>query len=269
VPAATNGAPAGIFGLRRAHDAIFAGTSTADNNAMHALDPATGALLASFGPPLNPGIGPILGMAAVDYSTSPQRIYFATRRGTAPETLWCVELGPPGPLAFTLRWKIAASDISGSVVLRNGRVYVGNDLGQVLSVRASDGGDVVTVTLGDGAVRGFVFPDRASPDVYVSTDNTVFRLTDNASPTDHQVGVAVNNPSAPLRCGLAPRTSTSAEETAGFTRSTRSRYTQDARASTTTRSRLVVGAPSLDIGFRLVHVGSSERTFYAVSVPLP
>jgi hypothetical protein len=269
VPAATNGAPAGIFSaFGGQHDAIFAGTSAADNNAMHALDPATGSPLAAFGPPLNPGIGPILGMAAVDYSTSPQRLYFATRRGTAAETLWCVELGPPGPLAFTLRWKIAAGDISGSVVLRNGRVYVGNDLGQVLSVRASDGGDVVTVTLGDGAVRGFVFPDRASPDVYVSTDNTVFRLTDNVTNWITKWGVAVNNPSAPL---LWP--GTTHVYVGGGDGRLHEIDTQTAAHKTLALdydpATFVVGAPSLDIGFGLVHVGSERATFYAVRVPLP
>jgi outer membrane protein assembly factor BamB len=235
---------------------------------MHALDPATGGPLASFGPPGNPGIGPILGMAAVDYSTNPQRIYFATRRGTAPETLWCVELGPPGPLAFTLRWKVAVGDISGSVVLRNGRVYVGNDLGQVLSVRASDGGDVVSVTLGDGAVRGFVFPDRASQDVYVSTDNTVFRLTDNVTNWITKWSVAVNNPSAPL---LWP--GTTHVYVGGGDGRLHEIDTQTAAHKTLALDydppTFVVGAPSLDIGFGLVHVGSERGTFYAVRVPLP
>ena len=98
-PAAVTGAPAGIFtAFGGEHDAVFAGTSAADDNVFHALDPATGTPLTSFGFPADPGIGPILGMAAVDYSRSPQnRVYFASRQGTAPQTLWCLELGPAGP----------------------------------------------------------------------------------------------------------------------------------------------------------------------------
>ena len=95
-PAAVTAAPAGIFAsFGGEHDALFVGTSAADNNVFHALDPATGAPLTSFGPP---GIGPVTGMAVVDYSRSPQnRVYFASRQGTAPETLWCLNLGPAGP----------------------------------------------------------------------------------------------------------------------------------------------------------------------------
>ena len=268
LPAATTGAAAGIFSaFGGQHDAIFAGTSAADNNAMHALDPATGAPLASFGPPLNPGIGPILGMAAVDYSTNPQRIYFATRRGTAPETLWCVELGPPGPLAFTLRWKIAAGDISDSVVVRNGRVYVGTDAGEVLSVRADDGGDIRTIPLGDGPMRGFVFPDRTNDEVFVSTNTSVWRLADSA-PWGIKWSVPVNNPSPPL---LWP--GTTHVYVGGGDGRLHEIDTQTAAHKTLALdydpATFVVGAPSLDIGFGLVHVGSERGTFYAVRVPLP
>ena len=263
------GAAAGIFtAFGGQHDAVFAGTSAADDNVLHALDPTTGSPLASFGPPGNPGIGPILGMPAVDYSTSPQRVYFASRRGTAAETLWCVELGPPGPIAFTLRWKVDVGNVSGSVVLRNGRIYVGNDLGQVHSVRASDGGNIVTATLGDGPVRGFVFPDRASSDVYVSTDTSVFQLRDNVTNWITVWAVPVPNPSTPL-----------------FWPGTRYVYVGggdgqlhqlDVVAQTHKTLALdydpglfVVGAPSLDAGFGMLHVGSVRGTFYGVRVPLP
>ena len=270
-PAATTGAPAGIFSaFGGQHDAIFEGTSATDNNVLQALDPATGAPIAAFGPPTNAGIGPILGMPAVDYSQSPvNRVYFATRSGSAPETLWCLELGPPGPLALTLKWKVALGNISGSVVLSNGRVWVGTDAGQVFSIRASDGGDLHQVNLGDGAVRGFVFPDRSNSSVYVSTDSGVFRITDTGAPTMvTNWFAAVTNPSPPLLWpgtthlyvgggdGLLHEidTATTAQKTLPL----------DYDPNT-----FVVGAPSLDIGFDLVLVGSERGTFYAVQVPLP
>jgi hypothetical protein len=268
-PPATTGAPAGVFSaFGGQHDALFAGTSATDNNALHALDPATGALVASFGPPLVTGIGPILGMPVVDYSQSPEnRVYFATRRGTRPETLWCLNLGPAGPLAFTVRWRIDVGDISGSPVLRNGRLYVGTDAGEVLSLRADDGLDARALALGDGPVRGFVFPDRTNDEVFASTNTTVWRLTDSA-PWGIKWGVAISNPSPPL---LWPGT-THVYVGGGDGRL----YQIEVPTGTVSSLALdydpglfVVGAPSLDVGFGIVHVGSEHGTFYAVRVPLP
>jgi outer membrane protein assembly factor BamB len=270
------GAPAGIFtAFGGEHDAIFAGTSVANDNVLHALDPATGAPIASFGFPANPGIGPILGMPVVDYSRNPQnRVYFASRKGAAPETLWCLELGPPGPLTFTLRWKVDVGEISGSPVLRNGRIYVGTDAGEVKSVNADTGSllDVRTAALGDGPVRGFVFPDRGSNDIYASTSTKVWRLTDPGTGTLLNVlwpgGVSVPNPSPPL---LRPG-ATHVYVGGGDGRL----YQLTLPAGTLTSIALdydptafVVGAPSYDLGFGLVHVGSVRGVFYAVQVPLP
>jgi outer membrane protein assembly factor BamB len=210
-------------------------------------------------------------MAVVDYSRAPQnRVYFATRQGSAPETLWCLNLGPAGPVAFSLRWKAALGNISGSPVLRGGRIYVGTEAGEVKSVRADDGLDVRTQPLGDGPVRGFVFPDRASDDVYVSTNSAVWRLTDTATGWTVQwpVGVAVPSPSPPL---LRPG-ATHVYVGGGDGRL----YQLTLPAGTPTSIALdydptsfVVGAPSYDLGFGLIHVGSVRGVFYAVQVPLP
>jgi hypothetical protein len=264
-PPKLNGAPAGIFSaFGGQHDAIFAGTSETDDNVLHALDPATGAPLGAFAPP---GMGPILGMPAVDYSTSPERVYFASRRGSAAETLWCVELGPPGPIAFVLRWSRAVGDISGSVVLRNGRIYVGTDAGEVLSVRADDGGDPRLLPLNDGPVRGFVFPDRTNDELFASTNTAVWRLSDGP-PLVVKSSTAVDNPSPPL---LWP--GTTHVYVGGGDGQLHEIDTQTAVHKTLPLdydpATFVVGAPSLDVGFRLLHVGSERGTFYAVEVPLP
>jgi outer membrane protein assembly factor BamB len=268
-PAALTGAPAGVFtAFGGEHDAIFAGTSAADDNVFHALDPATGAPLTSFGFPGTVGIGPVSGMAVVDYSRAPQnRVYFASRQGSAPETLWCLNLGAPGPVAFTLRWKVDLGNISGSPVLRNGRIYVGTDAGEVKSVRADDGLDLRTVALGDGPIKDFVFPDRASGDVYVSTSNFVWRLTDGASWTT-QWGVAIPNPSPPLLRPGATHLYVGGGDGRLY------QLTLPGGAVTSIAldydpTSFVVGAPSFDLGFGLVHVGSVRGTFYAVEVPIP
>jgi hypothetical protein len=275
-PADVRGAPAGIFtAFGGEHDAIFAGTSVLDDNVFHALDPATGAPITSFGFPANPGIGPILGMAVVDYSRAPQnRVYFASRKGAAPETLWCLELGPPGPLTFTLRWKVDVGEISGSPVLRGGRIYVGTDAGEVKSVNADTGSllDIRTAALGDGPVRGFVFPDRGSNDIYASTSTKVWRLTDPGTGTLLNVlwpgGVSVPNPSPPL---LRPG-ATHVYVGGGDGRLYQLAVFGGALTSIALDydpTSFVVGAPSYDLGFGLIHVGSVRGVFYAVQVPLP
>jgi len=273
-PAAVNGAPAGIFtAFGGEHDAIFVGTSAGDNNVFHALDPGTGLPITSFGPPGNPGIGPILAMAAVDYSRNLQnRVYFASRKGSASETLWCLELGTAGPVSFTPKWKVDLGNINGSPVLRNGRIYVGTEAGEVKSVRADDGMDVRTVDLLDGPIKGFVFPDRASDDVYVSTDGKVWRLTDTAggwvNPWGAGVGVSVPNPSTPLLRPGATHVYVGGGDGQLY------QLTLPGGALTSIAldydpAAFVVGAPSYDTGFGLVHVGSVRGVFYAVEVPLP
>lgn len=269
-PAALTGAAAAIFtAFGGEHDAVFMGTSAPDDNVLHARDPASGGPVATFGFPGTPGIGPITGMPAVDYSRSPQnRVYFASRQGTAPETLWCVELGPAGPVAFSLRWKVNLGNISGSPVLRGGRVYVGNDLGEVKSVRAADGLDVRTHAIGDGPVRGFVFPDRANGDVYVSTNGFVSRLTDNGAAWVPQWSVAVPNPSPPLHWPGTTNVYVGGGDGRLYQIQTGSGAVTSIPLDDDPAS-FGVGAPSLDVGFNLVHVGSVRGTFYAVQVPLP
>ena len=273
-PAAAQGAPAGIFtAFGGEHEAVFAGTSAANDNVFHALDPASSAPIAAFGFPANPGIGPILGMAVVDYSRNPQnRVYFASRQGSAPETLWCLELGPAGPVSFSLKWKVDLGDISGSPVLRGGRIYVGTDAGEVKSVRADDGGDTRTATLFDGPVRGFVFPDRASSDLYASTNNKVWRLADPGTGTALNVlwagGVSVPNPSPPVMRPGATHLYVGGGDgklyelalPVGSVKSLPLDYDP---------TGFVVGAPSFDSGFDVVLVGSVRGVFYGVQVPLP
>jgi outer membrane protein assembly factor BamB len=274
-PASATGAPAGIFSaFGGEHDAIFEGTSAANDNVLAAFDPATGAPMASFGFPGTAGIGPITGMPVVDYSRSPQnRVYFASRQGSATETLWCVQLGPGGTFTPTLRWRVALGNISGSPVMRGDRIYVGTDAGEVVSVRADDGLDARIIPLGDGPVRGFVFPDRASGDVYVSTNTRVWRLTDTAggwvNPLGVGIGIAVPNPSIPL---LWPGT-THVYVGGGDGRLYQIQTTTGTVSATIALdydpTGFNVGAPSLDLGHDLVIVGSERGTFYAVEVPLP
>jgi len=277
-PASGGAAPAGIFtAFGGEHDAILIGTSAADNNVFHALDPATGAVVDTFGPADGfPGIGRISGMAVVDYRRLPQnRVYFATLNTGAgdPRTLWCLELGLAGPVTFSFKWAVNVGNISGSPVLRNGRIYVGTDAGEVLSVRAADGLDIQTTgPLLDGPIKNFILPDRLSDAVYFSTTNKVWKMRDAGVWVPVWETSVIPNPSTPL---FWPGT------THLFVGGGDGRlYQLDVSLADPGPTRrfvdldfdptgFEVGVPSLDIGFNVLHVGSVRGVFYAVQVPLP
>jgi outer membrane protein assembly factor BamB len=271
-PSFGGAAPAGVFtAFGGEHDAILTGTSDTDDNVFYALDPTTGALIDTFGPAEVPlGIGRIAAMAVVDYRRLPQnRVYFATvsTGATDPRTLWCLELGPPGPVSFSLKWAVDVGNISGSPVLRNGRIYVGTDAGEVLSVDAETGGNVRTTgDLGDGPVKGFVFPDRASGDVYLSTTTRLWRLTDDGSTWVTQWSKTLSNPSTPL---YWPGT------TLVYVGDDGKLYQFDTLTQAENSIALdfdppfVVGTPTLDLPNAVIHLGSEKGTFFAVKVPLP
>jgi hypothetical protein len=274
-------APAGIFSAwGGAQNYLLVGTrDDGADNALVALNPDTpGNIIGTFdnGGGSN-GIGIISGMAAVDYSTS--RVYFTSREHPSGSngTLWCVQMGPPGPVLDPL-WKRALQDIDSSPVLRGGRVYVGSvdGGGTVYSINAATGiivDDRVFVH-GNGAVRGFVWPDWGSNDLYFATDDLVWAITDSGGPimtNKFASGVSLGAGVKPSTVLVVPGTSfvyvggsdgTLYEiDAAGAVPSLKPRPLGDGQA--------LVGAPSLDWFYSLIHVGSEAGIFYAVEVPLP
>jgi hypothetical protein len=133
---------------------------------------------------------------------------------------------------------------------------------------------------GDGQVKSFVFPDRASPtgDLVFSTDNRVWVVSDDAGALTPRwaggisLGAAVA-PSTPLVVhGLSSATSQHV-----FVGASDGRLYQVQGSGGTPLVRSVVlgegsstvGAPSFDRENNLVHVGTAAGIFYAVLVPLP
>lgn len=275
-------APAGMFtAFTGTYDYLLVGSRVpAVDNEMYVVDPLGGGLLHTFD---NGGgaaaIGMINGMASVDYAND--RLYFASfeRGGAALDTLWCLDLQPtiPGP-PLAHAWSRALGSIHSSPVLNFGTVYVGspNAGGTLYAIRADTGAmvDDRTFPHGDGQVKGFVFPDRASGDLYFATDTQVWALNDNGSTiTSKFPGPII------LPAGAVPTSAVlfvpgshylyvGADDgrlyeidVSGPLPSVKFQVLGDGLAA--------VGSPSLDFPNNLIHVGTEAGVFYAVETPLP
>ena len=276
-------APAGLFtAFGGAFDYLTIGTREASsNNFFRAYDPASGALVGSFGNGGSPnGIGIISGMAAVDYPTS--RVYFTSRArtGGSANTLWCLRLGA-APNVFTLVWaRNDLGDIDSSPVLRGGRVYVGGTAagGTLYSIDAATGSPANdrSYVHGDGPVKGFVFPDRASPtgDLYFATNTAVWGITEVGATLASKYGSAIVLPNGAAPSTLLFHPGSHYLYVGG---SDGWLYQIDTLGAPPTAdwaaqlgpAPLTIGAPSLDIGTGLVHVGAENGEFFAVAVPVP
>ena len=264
-------APAGIFtafgGVR---DALFVGTrdATADN-ALVALDPSNGTEIGRFD---NSGganrIGIISGAATVDYVR--KRVYFASEVGGSANTLWCVEIDdPPNPVFKTLLWARALGRITSSPVIRDDRVYVATDAGTLYSIHESGASGLDrTVSTFDGGVKGFVFPDRSSQDVYFATNALVKGETDTPGGFSPKFGFGLGGGVTP-----SPVLWVAALGKVYFGASDGKLWELDATTLLSNTVQLgdgmaTVGAPSYDLVNALVHVGTAAGIFYAVHVPL-
>jgi len=273
-------APAGIFSaFGSTLNYLLVGTRDGTGpNAFVALNPYTGQIVDSYN---NGGAGPgeigiVNGMAAVDYGPPlPPRVYFASYErtpGGSTNTLWCLELKSSAPI-FELKWARPLGNIDSSPVVRKGRVYVGSpqDGGKVYSIDALTGGGERTFPHGNGQVKGFVFPDRSSRDIYFATNDFVWGVTDNDGGMVNKFGSALS-----LGAGVKPSPVlfTPGSHYLYVGGSDGSLYQIDVLGGPLEsvplgNGQAVVGAPSLDRGFDLVHVGSEAGIFYAVAVPLP
>jgi len=122
-------------------------------------------------------------------------------------------------------------------------------------------------------VKGFVFPDRNSDDVYFATDNFVWGVSDGATMLDN-LGGGVS-----LGAGVhpSPVLFVPGSHYVYVGGSDGQLYEIDVAGAPVVKpvalgdGLSVVGAPSLDRGFspNLVHVGTEAGVFYAVQVPLP
>ena len=133
------GAPGGMFTQYSGNrDLLFVGTRDGNvNNSLRALNLADGTLVEAYAPGGFPGpIGPINGTPAIDYAT--RRIYFASHARLGGDTLFCLEItDPPALPVLVYKWSRNLGNVSGSPVLRGGRVYFGARMRRSSSTRST------------------------------------------------------------------------------------------------------------------------------------
>ncbi len=281
-PTSGQAAPAAILaGWGGGWDYLLVGTRMASGNKFYALDPLNGSVIDVFPRGMESGIsglGPINGMAAVDYPS--RRVYFGSLPGTVPDapgTLWCLQLGPPSD-ALSLGWSTAApGPIETSPVLRGDRVYVGDMNGVVWSVRM-DGGNAYSIPLLDGKVKGFPWPDRRNNLLYVTTQTKVWGLTDTVGSSlsskwsvpglDSPSPVLLKPGTNDLYVGVRDIVPSGPPDSAGLLRMDVSlpNPSSSVTAVAIEDSAMIVGPPSLDIrpNPNMIYVGSDGGVIYAV-----
>jgi len=264
-------APAGIFQEFGATlDRVLVGSwNSSGPSEFASLRTTDGGVQNSFS---DPSLGIVSGMAAVAY---PDRVYFASRTfGAGTRSLWCLALTPAfGPCAA---WSsVPAGEVETSPVLRGGRIYLGDTSGVMRAFRESDGAQEWSFATLDGGVKGFVFPDRASGDLFFSTTSKVWSVNHVSGPGAKLWEASLSGGALPSIALFAPGTkkvyvggSDGYLYELDFTSASLSMPPTEKRIKLGDGMALV-GAPSLDRGFDLIYVGSEAGVVYAVAIPLP
>lgn len=275
------GGPTGVFTLFGGlSNQVFAGGRTGSTGTFYALDPSTGMQLP--GSPFTgggPSIGPIFTSAAVDYTLN--QVYFASLENAGGPSLWCLGLSTDG-LGSTCWTQSSPTGISGGPVQRNGRVYVGDDNGQVWAFLAAGGSSAwaapFTSCGGGSAIKSYVLADRqgTAQDLYYAAGSSLCGISDlgvGASFKWAPISV-IPNPSAPILVrilgvpylyvgssnGRLYQINADNPSGAGGIKSVDLRVAGGAAT---------IGPPSFDVFDNMVYVGASSGEVFAVQAPLP
>jgi outer membrane protein assembly factor BamB len=260
-------APSGLFAKFGAgFDLILVGTRNAAGNSLYGLNLANGTQAWKWDNGGNPGsIGIIGSQASITY-TSPPRVYFASREGTSPNTVRCLRFTSS---SGTLEWSRALGDIDGSPTVRGSTVYVGTNDSKVHALDSLNGNSLwlVPFDCADGLVKGFVWPDRFSNALYLSTTNKVWKLRDDGSAVTKLWEVSVPSPSTPLLVPGGSHLLVGGGD--GRLYQIEVNDPTDVRSQVLGDGSAAVGTPSLEVASSLVYVGTSSGAIYAVQIPLP
>ena len=259
-----------------AKDLVLVGTrNSAGANALVALNVADGTEMWSFKNLSSQGgddtdIGIISGAVTVVYAT--HRLFFASRQktGGSANTVWCIEFGSGVP---NLLWAKPIGNIDGSPTLWGGVLYVGTNAGSLYGLDAATGtNNWPPLALGDGAIKGFVFPQFGSNNRFVSTNGKVWSIADSGASAAVNSGWPVTSTDVP-----SPSIPTflwgSSEVFVGS--GDGKLYQLDVTAPVPTTSVTLgdgggaVGAPTVDLLNSMIYVGTEQGVIYGVVFPLP
>jgi outer membrane protein assembly factor BamB len=270
-------APAGNFkGFDpTALDFVLVGTrNSSAANALVALDVVSGNPQWSFDNsiPQNGdglGIGIISSSAAVHYAT--KRIYFASRArsGGSSDTVWAVNFAANPP---QLLWSAPVGNVDGSPVLFGSVLYVGTNSGELYALDVATGDVNWSLPLGDGAVKGFVFPNFGTGDLFLATGTRIWSVSDNGTS-------AAVNPGWPVTSADVPSPSTPIVipgATNVLAGGSDGRLYQLDTVSPLPSSNVslgdgtaAVGVPTIDLLNSMAYVGTDQGVIYGVLLPLP
>lgn len=269
-------APAAMFvSFGGTDDLVLVGTRESSDNTFRGLFPTNGDVSWTFDNG-GVGIGAISSQASVDYALD--LIYFASRidPSGSNDTLWCLS-----PFSGTLVWSRGLNDPTpvgesdGSPTVRGSRLYIGTNDSRVHALDTASGADLWSAPFVlddggaglDGAVKGFVWAPRDGNELYLSTNDTVWALSDDgASASEIWRTTAIPKPSVPLHIwhylyvGGEDGRLYEIDLDVGPS-SLRSIPLGDGSART--------GAPSFDVSRLLIYVGSENGAIYGVRSPLP
>ncbi len=270
--------PSGMFtAFGGAYDLILVGTRNGSGaSAFHGIHLADGTLAWTFtnaagaqgGDDLDIGI--ISGNAMVDYAT--QRVYFTSRRraGGSSNTAWCLSFTDT---SVTRVWARDVGDVDGGPVLWDGKLYIGNNDGEIHALDAGDGTSLwaAPYATGDGPIKGFIWPIFGTAELLFSTTNSVWTVLDNGASAALKWELAtIPGPSQPLAAALA------GVPYAWVGGSDGSLYQLDTSGAAPTTTSVVlggglaaVGGPALDVFDGIAYVGTENGRVYSVDLPLP
>jgi hypothetical protein len=251
---------------------ILVGTNVGSSgNTFFMLDPKTGTDRSTFS---NGLLGGIEGMGSVDYPGN--TVYVLTNSATG--ALWAFDLGSePNPvlnpvtLPFAFPVGFSGAIPKGSPVVREGRVYLGLNNGQIAAYQLSNGQKSVLGGVNDGEVNGFVFPDRRSNHyLYLSSDTKVWGVADEGL-TDPFLKLKwllpIPSPSIVLQWTGTDYLYVGGGDGKLYQFTNITTPSPSVTFVQLDASNVQIGAPSLDGTHNLVLVGSMSGVVYAVHVP--
>jgi hypothetical protein len=249
---------------------LFVGTRnvTAENTLL-AFDPLTGARLPAydFTQTGANAIGIITGIT-VDYDT--RRVYFTSRArsGGSNHTVWCLDVS--GGSAVKV-WSRAVGDIDGGPVIAGGRLYVGTNAGTVAALELADNGTTMrTYATGDGPIKGYIWPEWGTSNLYFSTTNKVWSLADPGSGATltkrWDSGASVPSPSTPMLLDTQGRVLVGGGDGALYQLNATTGALAGAPVALGSAS---LGTPAFDVASGMLHIGSTSGLIHAVASPLP